>query len=69
MNLIPETGEYYSPSSNQSIFYGKRVEGMPVVKTTGNWFYNHETDRFISKHKFMLALETAEQITNVKPTN
>jgi hypothetical protein len=60
MNLIFEMGQYYSQSSHQDIFYRQRVEGMPVVKATGKWFYNHETDKFISTDKFMQKLEDDE---------
>jgi hypothetical protein len=69
MNLILETGEYYSQSSNQLIYYRERVEGMSVVKAAGNWFYNHETDRFISTAKFLQKLEQDEQINNANKPN
>jgi hypothetical protein len=64
MTLILETGQYYSQSSNQLIYYKERVEGMSVVKTAGNWFYNYETDRFISSNKFLLKLEQDERIND-----
>jgi hypothetical protein len=62
MKLIPETGHYFSQSSNQDVFFSGRVEGMPMVKTAGNWFYNYETDKFISKSKFIQKLENDELI-------
>ena len=64
MSLIRETGQYYSPTSDQTVFYRERVEGMPFVRTTGNWFYNYETDRFITKYKLMQKIEADEMINN-----
>lgn len=62
MNLVQEDGEYYSQRAQQKVFYKERVDGTSVVKTPGNWFYNHLTDRFISLHKFEKMLENDEII-------
>jgi hypothetical protein len=64
MNLLPETGEFYSQKLHQKVCYTQRVEGMPLVKTAGNWFYNYEADSFITTYKLTRKIANETIIDN-----